>query len=64
VLSAGHIVHSIASGARNVDTLFFILGWDWYRFHKIRGGTHYADLVFLHLVGSAGRVVHSDAFRV
>jgi hypothetical protein len=30
----GHVVHSTASLVRNVDTLFFIPGWDWYRFHK------------------------------
>jgi hypothetical protein len=38
-----------------------MLGWDWYRFHKKRARTHYVNLVFLYLVGSAGHVVHFSA---
>jgi hypothetical protein len=58
---AGHVVHSGASGARNVDALFFMLGWDQYGFHKTCAGTRYAKFVFLHLVGFIGHVVHSGA---
>jgi hypothetical protein len=43
--SAGHVVHSGASGARKIDTLFFMLVWDWYRYHKKRARTRYAELV-------------------
>jgi hypothetical protein len=57
----GHVVHSGASGVRNINALFFMLGWDQYRFHKKRAGTRYAKLVFLHLVGCAGHIVHSGA---
>jgi hypothetical protein len=59
--SAGHVVHFGASGARNVNTLYFMLGWDWYRFHKKCVRTRYAELEFLHLVGPADHVVHSSA---
>jgi hypothetical protein len=31
-------------------------------FHKKHGGTCYSELVLLHLMGSAGHVVHSSAF--
>jgi hypothetical protein len=31
------------------------------RFHIKRNMTPYSKLVFLHLMGSAGRIVHSDA---
>jgi hypothetical protein len=54
---AGHVVHSCASGARNVDALFFMLRWDLYEFDKKYVGTRYVELVFLHLVGSEGHVV-------
>jgi hypothetical protein len=57
--SAGHVVHYGALGKRNVDALFFMLGWDRFRFNRKRVGTHYAELVFLHLVGYAGHIVHS-----
>jgi hypothetical protein len=58
--SAGHEVHGGASG-RETSThyFFFLLGWDWYGFHKKRVGTPDAELVFLHPVVSAGHVVHS-----
>jgi hypothetical protein len=52
-------VHSDASGVRNGDALFFMLGWDWYGIDKKHAGTCNAELVFLHLVGAAGRKVHS-----
>jgi hypothetical protein len=60
----GHVVHFGASGAQNINTLFFMLGWDWYGFDKNCAGTCYAELVFLDLEGSVGHVVHSDAFGV
>jgi hypothetical protein len=57
--SAGHIVHSGALEARNVDTPFFMLGWDRYGFHKNCKGARYIELLFLDPVGSARHVVHS-----
>jgi hypothetical protein len=47
--------------ARNIDTLFFILGQDRYGYDKKRAGTRFAELVFLHPVGSVGHVMHSSA---
>jgi hypothetical protein len=60
----GHVVCSTMSVVRNVDTLFFILGWDRYKFHKNRARTRYVELVFLHPVGFAGHVVRFGASRV
>jgi hypothetical protein len=57
--SAGYVVYSDASAVRNIDALFFMLGFDRYRLHKKHAVIRYAKLVFLHPVGSAGHVVHS-----
>jgi hypothetical protein len=61
VESAGHVLHSSASGTRSVDALFFMLGCAWYGFQKKCTQTHYAELVFFHRVGSACHIVHSGA---
>jgi hypothetical protein len=57
----GHISRSGSSGAENVDALFFMLGWARCGPHKKCTGTHYVELVFLHLGGPVGRVVHCGA---
>jgi hypothetical protein len=49
------------TGARIIDALFFILGWDRYGFDKMCARTCYTELVFLYSVGSAAHVVHSVA---
>jgi hypothetical protein len=52
-------VHFGASGAQNVNALFFMLRWARCSFYKKHVGTRYTEHVFLHLVGFAGLVVHS-----
>jgi hypothetical protein len=49
---------------RNFDALFFKPRWDRYGFCKNHVGTHYAERVFLHPVGSVGHVVLFGAFEV
>jgi hypothetical protein len=56
-----NIVYSGASRPRNVNALFFMLGWDWYRFYKKHIRTRYVEVVFLDLVGYAAHVAHSCA---
>jgi hypothetical protein len=62
VRSVGHVVHSATSGAQNVDTLLFILGWAIAVSTKGDNGHVTANIYFLHPVGSACHVVRSGAF--
>jgi hypothetical protein len=63
--SVGHVVHSSASEARNVDALFFMLMWTRCGFHKKHARTRHVKLVFLHLVGFHKKchIVHSGASK-
>jgi hypothetical protein len=45
----------------NVDALFFMLRWVCYGFRNKCNMTRYAEAVFLHLLGSVGHLVDSDA---
>jgi hypothetical protein len=59
--SAVDVVHFGASGAQNVNTLFFVLVLALCGFDKKCARTRYVEHTFLHPVGSAGHVVHSGA---
>jgi hypothetical protein len=57
--SVGHVVHFGASGAQNVNTLFFMLWWAQCGIHKKHTGKCFVELVFLHPMGYVGHIVHS-----
>jgi hypothetical protein len=52
--SAGHVVHSGMSGARNNDTIFLMLGWARCGFQKKHAGTRDTELVFFASGGICG----------
>jgi hypothetical protein len=60
--SVGRVLHSSVYVLRNVETLFFMLGWVRCGFHKKRAGTCYTELVCFHPVGFMGHVVDSGAY--
>src|SRR4029453_8293759 len=57
----GNVVRSGASGARNDESVFFVLRWAWCGSHKKRAGTRYVKVVFLHPLRSPCHVVRSAA---
>jgi hypothetical protein len=59
----GHVVHSGASWAQNINTLFFMLLWACLGFHIKHTGTRYPKLVFLYPVVSVGHVLLFGAFE-
>jgi hypothetical protein len=59
--SAGHVMHFGVYRGGNVDALFFMLRWVCYGFCNKCNMTRYAEAVFLHLLGSVGHLVDSDA---
>jgi hypothetical protein len=62
VLSMGHVVRCDASGARNVDALFFLLRWERYRFHETCRDNLCQTCVFAS-GGIGGHIMHCGASR-
>jgi hypothetical protein len=56
--SVGHVVHSGACEAQNIDVLFLMLGWERFGLNKKHTWTCYDELVFVHTMGSLGHLVH------